>query len=158
MSLCCCLGEEENRRRRNGFESPWHPLQALTWFLFLALVLEYFAFLMPLLWHANYAYELLTLGFCITLGGAMLGAYMTCSVDPIDEALTGVTVAREEQHLYCYICESLQLNAAGGVFIAHLRALQVRRTCTRAPSTVDTATSAYCALTTTANGTLRSSH
>ena len=90
----CCIGEEENRRRRNGLQPPWHPLQVLTWLLFAALVTGFFGLLMPLLWTQNHADVVITAVYCGTIVAALGAAYATCSVDPIDEALTGDAVAR----------------------------------------------------------------
>ena len=78
----------------------------LTWLLFAALVTGFFGLLMPLLWTQNHADVVITAVYCGTIVAALGGAYATCSVDPIDEALTGDAVAREEPRLYCYICEA----------------------------------------------------
>ena len=102
----CCIGEEENRRRRNGLQPPWHPLQVLTWLLFAALVVGFFALLMPLLWTQNHADVIIVAVFCATVAVVLAGAYATCSVDPMDDALAGAAATGEEPRLYCYICEA----------------------------------------------------
>lgn len=105
-SLRSCIGETSEKRRISGLDRPWHPLQVLTWLLFIILMLLYFCFLMPMLWTQNYAKEVLTAVFCALSLAALVAAYFTCSIDPIDEALAGAAIPTDEPHLYCYICET----------------------------------------------------
>lgn len=102
----CCVGESENRRRRNGLETPFHPLQVATWLLFAGLAALFFAFLRPMLWTANHAQTVLTAAYCLLCALTAGAAYVTCSIDPMDAALCGETLARDEPHLYCYVCET----------------------------------------------------
>ena len=84
---------------------PWHPLQVGTWLLFALLVVLFFAFIMPMLWTVQYADIILISVFCALCVFAATSAYITCSIDPIDDALCGKGFPEDEPHLYCYVCE-----------------------------------------------------
>mmetsp|Transcript_16681 Transcript_16681/g.15044 ORF Transcript_16681/g.15044 Transcript_16681/m.15044 type:complete len:367 (-) Transcript_16681:50-1150(-) len=95
-------------RRRNGLVRPWHYLQILTWILFPLLLLHYYAFLMPLLWRRS-AYIIITIIFTIVSFIAAFEGYVTCSIDPSDEALHKPKIPRsmiDSDGNYCYICET----------------------------------------------------
>jgi len=38
-----------DKRRSTGFSSPLHPLQIITWMLYILLIVHFFAFLLPIL-------------------------------------------------------------------------------------------------------------
>ena len=97
-------------RRKNGFEWPFHPLQVCTWLLFVILLVHYFAFLYPLLWDYDVVRILITILFGVAAIFALVSAYKTCSVDPIDDAVLqrNPVVAGSEWNpdtVYCYECE-----------------------------------------------------
>jgi palmitoyltransferase len=96
-------------RRKNGLEWPWHPLQVATWALFPAIVVHYFAFLMPLLWNYVAVKVLLTFFFGLSTVALVVSGYITCAIDPVDEALDSQHVSipgSNPDAIYCYLCET----------------------------------------------------
>lgn len=104
------------KRRKTGLEWPWHYLQVSTWALFPILLLHYFGFLRPLVWHYEADIVIVTLVYCIASVTAFVAAYLTCTIDPADDAVCAkegnVTVGvggfptnGDDPQVYCYICE-----------------------------------------------------
>lgn len=93
-------------RRINGWEFPPHPLQVVTWILFPLIIIQYYLFLMPLLWNLISQIILSILYGFVLLFAAYTG-YMTCHIDPCDNALekniNPSSIANND--LYCYLCE-----------------------------------------------------
>ena len=94
----------EEKRRINGLEPPWHPLQIVTWFLFPAILLQYFLFLMPLMWNNHVMVIVLSIIFGLASVVAVWSGHMTCVIDPCDDALVGGTTTNGPT-VYCYLCE-----------------------------------------------------
>jgi palmitoyltransferase len=115
------MADDEEHRRKNGLEQPFHHLQICTWILFPVLIVQYFAFLMPLLWSTADR-VLVTLVFILSAGTATYAAYKVCSIDPSDDALNpeiskdpccffnnlkAVSDKDEaKDQIYCYLCET----------------------------------------------------
>ena len=85
------LGAAQSRRRRrravremraNGMETPFHPLQITTWFLFPVVTGEYFALLMPVL--SPLARYIVTPCYCLFVALSLLSATVTSGIDPHD--------------------------------------------------------------------------
>lgn len=95
-----------DHRRKNGWELPPHPLQVVTWFLFPTIVLQFYLFLMPLLWN-TIAQIILSIIFGLAILSSSIAVYLTCSIDPCDNALTQgpSSTPADEADLYCYLCE-----------------------------------------------------
>ena len=93
--------------RKNGFQRPWHILQILSWALFPILNTHYFAFLMLLLWKILAVRVILTLFYCFMSVIIIIAAYLTCSVNPIDDqAYCTDPAKRAPGSVYCYLCEA----------------------------------------------------
>lgn len=93
-----------SERRKNGLEFPPHPFQVITWFLFPLIVLQYYLFLMPLLWNII-SQIILSIIFGISMFISCYYGYITCSIDPCDNALMRTTSPINETDIYCYLCE-----------------------------------------------------
>lgn len=105
-------------RRKTGFQLPWDLLQILTWFLFPLVVAHYFAFLYFLLWTSLAIHIVLSVLFAVFAAFTAIAVYMTCSIDPADDALCIATspntvhsIQQSEQkdgenQIYCYLCET----------------------------------------------------
>jgi palmitoyltransferase len=78
---------KENNRRKNGFEKPWHELQMATWALYPIVLAQYFGLLFPLLWRNIYGQIIPTVFFGVSSLLAAYFGYLTCSIDPADDAL-----------------------------------------------------------------------
>lgn len=101
-------GTEEDRRI-NGWQYPYHPLQVVTWILFPVLLLQYFLFLMPLMWQNKPG----VIGVSIVFGcSSIIAAWavkVTCQIDPVDDALVGGMPGHNSTRdptVYCYLCEA----------------------------------------------------
>jgi hypothetical protein len=102
-------------RRLNGLQSPYHPLQLITWALFPLLLLHFYTFLIPILWKGSYI-PLIVIYAVLSLVTAY-AAYATCSIDPADDSVcelstgslprirTGNPTSAENQ-IYCHLCET----------------------------------------------------
>jgi hypothetical protein len=82
-------------RRHNGFQYPWHYFQIMTWALYPIILVQFYAFLMPLLLTVYNMDEnlyglfvFLVLVFSIFGFLAALAVYLTCTIDPADVAIT----------------------------------------------------------------------
>ena len=108
MSTCCpCYKKPEGFRRINGLQTPYHPLQLLTWSLFPILNVHYYAFLYPLLWSFVAVKVIITLLFVGSSIWMLYGTYMCCSIDPVDDALVNKPATYSgEDLLFCYECEA----------------------------------------------------
>jgi hypothetical protein len=99
----------EDERRINGLQYPYHPLQMLTWILFPVLMLQYFLFLMPLMWNNKAGVIGLSIVFgCASIIAAWAGR-VTCQIDPADDALIEGIPGHDPAHnptVYCYLCEA----------------------------------------------------
>jgi hypothetical protein len=98
-------------RRRTGFQLPWDVLQITTWVLFPLIVVHYFAFLYFLLWTSVALRIILSVLFAIFAAFTAVAVYLTCSIDPADDALccvspTTVQPTSSENQIYCYLCET----------------------------------------------------
>lgn len=97
-----------SNRRKNGFQSPFDPLQMCTWGLFPLILTHYYAFLYFLLWDQLSTKIILTCLFTLFAIGASISVLLTCSIDPADDILCGLTpvpTANDNSHIYCYLCE-----------------------------------------------------
>ncbi len=96
-------------RRKNGFQYPLDTLQICTWILFPLIVTHYYAFLYFLLWDSLAARVILTLFFTLFGVVSALSVVLTCSTDPADDVLCGLSPIpqqpSEDNHIYCYLCE-----------------------------------------------------
>ena len=79
--------EEEQGRRRNGLEKPWDMLQIGTWILYPLVLAQYFGLLLPLMWTQQAAQIILTLFFCLGSVSAVYSGYLTCAINPADDAV-----------------------------------------------------------------------
>lgn len=100
-------------RRINGLQSPFHPLQLITWALFPLLLLHFYTFLIPILWDR--AYIPLIVVYAVLSSITALAAYLTCSIDPADDSVcetnrdkssTNRTNASADNQIYCHLCET----------------------------------------------------
>lgn len=72
-------------RRVNGLERPFHSLQVVTWAIFPLLLLHFYSFLAPILWPDTYI--ILHIIFSLLAALAAVSAYVTCAIDPVDNAV-----------------------------------------------------------------------
>lgn len=104
--------------RKNGFQYPFHLFQVATWLLFPLILLQYYAFLMPLLWSSHGVSVLLTLLYTCFSVGTMVAVYFTVGTDPIDESYGSNEVQHQHRigqsdssnstsnsNIHCYLCE-----------------------------------------------------
>ena len=95
---------DDDTRRRNGMELPWNELQVATWFLFPTVIAQYFGLLFPLL-YLNTIYQVIpTIFFMLSSITAFYGAYMTCTIDPIDDNLVvdNASAPKGNWHFCCH--------------------------------------------------------
>lgn len=100
-------------RRRTGFQLPWDVLQITTWVLFPLIVVHYFAFLYFLLWTSIALHIILSVLFAVFAASTAIAVYLTCSIDPADDALCtlspntvhSIHSPNAENQIYCYLCE-----------------------------------------------------
>lgn len=88
--------ESEEGRRRIGLEPPYHEFQVGTWLLFPVVLAQYYGLLLPLLWLNLASQIILTVFFTLSSVAAIYATYMTCSIDPADDAL--ITPDQAEKH------------------------------------------------------------
>ena len=96
-------------RRKNGFERPFHKLQIATWLLYPVVLAQYFGLLMPLLWTSIIAEILVTIAFCLSSVIAIYAAYLTCTIDPIDDSMqpkvTKIANSNKSDAIcFCFFC------------------------------------------------------
>jgi hypothetical protein len=95
--------------RRTSFDSPLHPYQIATWIIFPLILVHFFVFLLPLLWDCVGLVASITSLFCLASVSTLAFAYITCTIDPVDNAL----VCRDahqpmpvlQETSYCWICD-----------------------------------------------------
>mmetsp|Transcript_23281 Transcript_23281/g.23495 ORF Transcript_23281/g.23495 Transcript_23281/m.23495 type:complete len:184 (+) Transcript_23281:197-748(+) len=93
--------------RKNGFERPWHLLQILTWIIYPFLLAHYYIFLFILLWDLIAVQVILTIFFSLCSIIAAYAAYVTCKIDPADDAcIEKRSEYTDPARIYCYICET----------------------------------------------------
>lgn len=79
--------KEEEGRRKNGLQRPWDLLQIGTWVLYPLVLAQYFGLLLPLMWTQKPAQIILTFFFCLGSVTAVYSGYLTCAIDPADDAV-----------------------------------------------------------------------
>lgn len=96
-------------RRRNGFEYPLHYFQIMTWALYPIILVQFYAFLMPLVLTVyNMDDELyglfifLVLCFSVSSVIAAVAVYLTCSIDPADVAIMNKEPQDANNHGSCH--------------------------------------------------------
>jgi len=127
---CCCSSDSNNNNqsssnniagsnqkrppRKNGFQYPFHLFQVATWLLFPLILVQYYAFLMPLLWSSEGVHILLTVIYTCSAVGTVVAVYFTVGTDPIDETYySGNEVQHQHRigqseannNIHCYLCE-----------------------------------------------------
>lgn len=73
-------------RRHTGFHMPFHKMQVLTWILFVLVVTHYYWFLLALLWEHIAVQVIVTAAMSLFILLSAYGAYMSCAIDPVDDA------------------------------------------------------------------------
>jgi hypothetical protein len=106
----CSDGKNKNQseRRKNGFERPWDALQICTWCLYPLILVDYYAFVYFLLWDILEAKVILTILFTIFAVATAVAVGITCTIDPADDALCGVSTIPQtstNDQIYCHLCE-----------------------------------------------------
>lgn len=102
-----CKTDTKPFERKNGFQKPWHLLQILTWFIYPTLLLHYYVFLMILLWDYIGVRVAITLFFSLCSVVALFAAYITCDINPADDAVLNKTAEYTEPgRVFCYLCET----------------------------------------------------
>ena len=96
-------------RRRHGFQYPFHPFQVATWLLYPLLLIQYFAFLYPLLWRNIVSTIVLTAFFGLAAVGVLFSSIIASIIDPVDDAVLNKnhnsnTTSRAGE-VYCYLCD-----------------------------------------------------
>ena len=74
-------GRAVREMRANGMETPFHPLQITTWFLFPVVTGECLALLMPCSRRSRY---IVTPCYCLFVALSLLSATVTSGIDPHD--------------------------------------------------------------------------
>eukprot|EP00428_Durinskia_dybowskii_P072899 CAMPEP_0170409202 /NCGR_PEP_ID=MMETSP0117_2-20130122/29213_1 /TAXON_ID=400756 /ORGANISM="Durinskia baltica, Strain CSIRO CS-38" /LENGTH=384 /DNA_ID=CAMNT_0010666617 /DNA_START=25 /DNA_END=1179 /DNA_ORIENTATION=- len=101
----------ERKRRVNGLQPPWHEFQVATWVLFPVILVHYYAFLMHLLWRPDAVVIVLTILFSLFAISCGVSAYITLSIDPIDDAVLCLetSLSRDPRSkggtVHCFLCE-----------------------------------------------------
>ena len=96
--------------RKNGFQYPFHVFQVATWLLFPLILVQYYAFLLPLLWTSEGVLVLLTVLYTCFAAATVVAVYFTVGTDPIDESYSNEVQHRIGQSegsssIHCYLCE-----------------------------------------------------
>jgi palmitoyltransferase ZDHHC1/11 len=100
--------------RKNGFQYPFHVFQVATWLLFPLILVQYYAFLLPLLWTSEEGVlVLLTVLYTCFAAATVVAVYFTVGTDPIDESYSnevqhriGQSEGSSSSSIHCYLCES----------------------------------------------------
>lgn len=102
-----CSSDIKPFERKNGFQRPWHLLQILTWMIYPCLLLHYYVFLMTLLWDNIGVRVAITLFFSLCSVIALVAAYITCDINPADDAVLNKKAEYSEPgRVFCYLCET----------------------------------------------------
>lgn len=99
-------------RRRHGFDPPLYKLQIVTWIIFPLLLVDYYCILMFFLWDMPVANAILTAIYTISSLAAAIFVYITCIIDPADDALFTSHADLPADSIYCYLCECRVQNSS----------------------------------------------
>ena len=103
------MSEGNDGIRKNGLQCPPHKLQILTWILFPVVLAHFFGFLRPLIWYPKSLGIALIVIFSFSTVSAVAAGYVTCNIDPADDALCSQVPGndrRRDDTIYCYLCSS----------------------------------------------------
>ena len=97
-------------RRHTGFHMPFHKMQVVTWILFVLIVAHYYWFLLALLWEHIAVQVIVTAVVSLSVILSAYGAYMSCSIDPVDDAGNAVIT-------HCSSCLAISESKTNSFFL-----------------------------------------